>query len=261
MLAFLGLDIMTSGFLLTHNLHKTYDGNGGVPYQALKNVSLSLDQGEFTVLSGPSGSGKTTLLNLIGGLDRPNEGYVSLNGKMISDLDESELAHYRLQKIGFIFQAYNLVPVLTASENIEYVMVLQGVSEHQRKQRIEKVCDILGISNLLQKKPGQMSGGEQQRVAVARAIVSRPELILADEPTANLDSQNGENLMQLMRRLNKLEGISFLISSHDSMVVEHARRTIKLKDGEIVESGSQRGRETTKNTKGHERLKNQGSEE
>ena len=185
------------------------------------------------VLSGPSGSGKTTLLNLIGGLDSVSQGSVTLDETTLTDLNESQLSNERLNDIGFVFQAYNLIPVLTTKENIEYVMALQGVSKAKRHERVVEVATILGIENLLDKRPDEMSGGQQQRVAVARAVASKPKLILADEPTANLDSVTAENLMNMMAKLNEDEKITIIFSSHDPMVISKAKRSVILKDGKI----------------------------
>ncbi|MGE4296332.1 MAG: ABC transporter ATP-binding protein [Campylobacterales bacterium] len=219
-------------FLHTTNLTRIYQ-NGEVQTTALDSVTLTIEKGEFIVASGPSGSGKTTLLNLIGGLDRPTRGDVVLEGQKISHMKERQLSKERLTRIGFIFQAYNLIPVLTALENIEYILTLQGVEKSEREARAVKMAKHLGIDHLLHKRPTELSGGQQQRVAVARAVVSEPALILADEPTANLDSKSGEDLMELMRTLNEEKKITFLFSSHDPMVIAKAKRHLYLKDGRI----------------------------
>jgi len=221
-------------FLKINNVSRTYKQGKSVETRALKNVSLEIKEGEFIVISGPSGSGKTTLLNIIGGLDAPNEGTVELNDKVVSTLPEKKLAEVRLNNIGFIFQAYNLVPVLTAAENIEYIMMLQKIDAKTRKERVSEITSHLGIEDLLNKKPLEMSGGEQQRVAVARAIVSKPKLILADEPTANLDTENSDKLIDLMKRLNEEENVTFIFSTHDPVLMKKAKRNIVLKDGKIV---------------------------
>lgn len=222
-------------FLKIENLNKIYKSES-VETIGLKDINLNINKGEFVVISGPSGSGKTTLLNIIGGLDSASSGRVSLLDIEITDLNENSLSEIRLNKIGFIFQAYNLIPVLSAKENIEYIMTLQGVDKSEREKRILQVAKDLGIETLLNKKPSQMSGGEQQRVAVARAIVSKPNLILADEPTANLDSKNSDTLMEMMRELNEKEGITIIFSSHDPMVIDKAKRHILLRDGKIVKN-------------------------
>ena len=195
--------------------------------------SLDISSGCFAALAGPSGSGKTTLLNLIGGLDYPTTGSVEIGGKIISNLPERQLSEFRLNSIGFIFQAYNLVPVLTAKENMEYIMILLGISEEIRESSVAEISKRLGIESLLDRKPSEMSGGQQQRVAVARAILSEPKVILADEPTANLDSENSRELLKLMRELNEEKSMSFLISSHDPLVVEMTRERILLQDGRL----------------------------
>lgn len=207
----------------------------GTLVKAVDEVNLRIEAGEFTSIVGPSGSGKTTLLNLLGGIDRPTRGKVIFDGEEISSLPEKRLAEIRLKKIGFVFQSYNLIPVLTAFENVELVLILQGVNKEERKERVMKVLEDVGMADLADRFPTQLSGGQQQRVAVARAIVAEPKVVLADEPTANLDSKNAVALVELMKKLNEEKGITFLLSSHDQRVVERTRRIIKLRDGRIVE--------------------------
>jgi putative ABC transport system ATP-binding protein len=214
-------------------LSRVYEGNG-VPVHALSNVDLSVRRGEFLSLAGPSGSGKSTLLNLIGALDRASSGTVSIDGQTLDDLSEAELADLRLNKIGFVFQAYNLVPVLSALENVEFVMQLQGVHAAERHSRAREVLRALGIDSLAERRPGQLSGGQQQRVAVARAIVTRPVLLLADEPSANLDSKTTEELLSLLELVNRDFGVTILTATHDPLVMAHARRHIRLRDGAII---------------------------
>ena len=219
--------------IVTKGLKKVYS-DGTIPVQAIRGVDLIIERSEFSTIVGPSGSGKTTLLNLISGLDRPTEGEVYLNGRLLTSLTGKELSDFRRDHIGFIFQAYNLIPVLTVEENIEYIMLLQGISREERHRRIMEILQKVGLSGLENRKPPQLSGGQQQRVAIARAMVSQPSLILADEPTANLDSETGEALLDLMMHLNKSTGMTFLFSTHDKMVMEKARRIIILKDGKIA---------------------------
>lgn len=216
----------------TDKLEKIYEDNG-VPVQALHGITMSIGKGEFTVLAGPSGSGKTTLLNMIGALDAPSRGSVFFEGADLSTKSKSELAALRLHKLGFIFQAYNLIPVLTAIENIEFTMTLLGMPEKERRRRALRVMEELGIADLADKRPNAMSGGQQQRVAVARAIVTDPAVILADEPTANLDSTTGAALLELMERMNREKNITFVFSSHDPQVIKRGRRLILLQDGHI----------------------------
>jgi putative ABC transport system ATP-binding protein len=204
-----------------------------VPVAALHPTDLDIAQGDFAALVGPSGSGKTTLLNLIGGLDRPTSGQVWIGDVDLTTLDARALAEVRLRRIGFVFQEYNLVPVLSALENIEYVMLLQGVAEAARRERALQLLGELGLEGMEHRRPNELSGGQQQRVAVARAIAARPMIVLLDEPTANLDSQSGARLMDLLRRLNEEQGTTFVFSTHDPMVVERARRVIRLRDGRI----------------------------
>jgi putative ABC transport system ATP-binding protein len=200
---------------------------------ALAPTNLQILRGDFVALVGPSGSGKTTLLNLIGGLDRPTHGRIWIGDAEITALTAKALAELRLRRIGFVFQEYNLVPVLSALENIEYVMLLQGVDEAIRRQRAMQLLAELGLAGLEHRRPSELSGGQQQRVAVARAIAARPAIVLLDEPTANLDSHAGAALMDMMRRLNEDEGTTFVFSTHDPMVVERARRVVRLRDGHI----------------------------
>ena len=204
-----------------------------IPVPALQPTDLQILRGDFVALVGPSGSGKTTLLNLIGGLDRPTAGQIWIGGEDITALGAKALADVRLRKIGFVFQEYNLVPVLSALENVEYVMLLQGVEAKARRERAMGLLAELGLQGLEDRRPNELSGGQQQRVAVARAIAARPMIVLPDEPTANLDSQSGATLMDLMRRLNEEQGTTFVFSTHDAMVVERARRVIRLRDGRI----------------------------
>lgn len=208
---------------------------GDVKVVALNKASLTVASGEFTALAGPSGSGKTTLLNLIGGLDAPDGGQIVVNGKDYADMSSGDLAELRLHQIGFVFQAYNLIPVLTAEENVEYILQLQGVGKAERKERARAMLDDVGLEDKYDRKPSQLSGGQQQRVAVARSLVSEPALILADEPTANLDSKTGESLLEMMREMNLKHAVTFIFSTHDTMVMEAAKRIVSMKDGRIVD--------------------------
>ncbi len=217
------------------DIRKTYQ-QGKVEVQALRDVSLCIKKGGFIALAGPSGSGKTTLLNIIGGLDSVDSGRVVLDGNILDQMNQSQLADLRLHKIGFVFQAYNLIPVLSALENVEYVMLLQGVDATKRRERAKAILDDVGLEGKYDRRPAELSGGQQQRVAVARAIVSNPSIVLADEPTANLDSKNSKALMDMMRSLNVTENISIVFASHDKDVLESVDRVIKLNDGEIIES-------------------------
>lgn len=216
----------------TTNLTKVYEGV--VPVKAVDNVNLKVEKGEFTALVGPSGSGKTTLLNLIGGLDTPTEGTVEINGQDITELSKNQLIDFRLNNIGFVFQAYNLIPVLTAKENVEFIMLLQKAPATERENRVKQLLEEVGLSDQRNKKPSGLSGGQQQRVAVARALASKPKFVLADEPTANLDSKTATNLLDMMAKLNEDEGITFIFSTHDQRVIERARRVITLVDGAIL---------------------------
>jgi len=206
---------------------------GEVEVHAVNSLDLVVERGEFTALVGPSGSGKTTLLNLVSGLDVPTSGAVYLAGRPISEMSGGELSDFRRDHIGFIFQSYNLIPVLKVSENIEYVMLLQGVPHEERRARVAEALKEVGLEGMEQRFPAQLSGGQQQRVAVARAMVTRPDIILADEPTANLDSTTGSGLLDLMRGLNETKGVTFVFSTHDSMIMERARRLVVMRDGEI----------------------------
>jgi len=201
---------------------------------ALSGVDLHIAAGDFLALVGPSGSGKTTLLNLIGGLDSPSSGRIWIDGEEIGGLSKRQLSELRLRRIGFVFQEYNLVPVLSALENVEYVMLLQGIADVERRERAMAVLADVGLAGLEHRRPRELSGGQQQRVAVARAIVSRPAIVLADEPTANLDSATGAALLDLMRDLNQSRGVTFVFSTHDAMVMERARRMVRLKDGQVI---------------------------
>jgi len=225
---------MTEPTVVLRNVSKVYRQNA-VAVQALTDINLEVPKGDFACLSGPSGSGKSTLLNLIGGLDRPTTGEISVDGRRVDRLGKSELAALRLHRIGFVFQAYNLIPVLTAIENVEFVMQLQGMAAAERGAKARAILKEVGLDGLEHRRPGELSGGQQQRVAVARAIVSEPSLVLADEPTANLDSKTAENLMQLLRHMNQEHGVTFLFSTHDKLVMDFSRRLITLRDGMIVE--------------------------
>lgn len=207
--------------------------SGAISVKALDAVTMTIGKGEFTAMVGPSGSGKTTLLNQIGGLDHPSSGVIKIDGTTITQLNRQALTRLRLWKIGFVFQEYNLIPVLSALENVEYVMLLQRINAAERRQRAQAVLKEVGLASLEHRRPRELSGGQQQRVAVARAIVSKPAIVLADEPTANLDSKTGAALLDLMRDLNQQHGITFLFSTHDPMVMERANRIIHLKDGRI----------------------------
>jgi putative ABC transport system ATP-binding protein len=213
-------------------------GHDGTEVRALRGVNLALEQGEFTAVMGPSGSGESTLLNLIGGLDRPTEGRVLIDGEYTGDMSRSRLSRIRLDKIGFVFQAYNLIPVLTAYENAEYVLMLQGRPPAQRRERVMELLKTVGLQGMEKRFPRELSGGQQQRVAIARAIAAEPELVLADEPTANLDSATAGSLLDLMLELNEEKAATFLFSTHDPEVMRRARRIIVLRDGQIAENGT-----------------------
>ncbi|MDX1700743.1 MAG: ABC transporter ATP-binding protein [Melioribacteraceae bacterium] len=217
----------------TKELNKIYDEDT-IPVHAVNNVNLEFKQGEFTAIIGPSGCGKTTLLNLIGGLDFPTSGEVFVNGTNITKLNSREIIDFRLKNIGFVFQAYNLVPVLTAKENVEFIMQLQGVEKDTRESRVLQLFEQIGLSDRLDNRPGKLSGGQQQRVAVARALASKPKFILADEPTANLDSKSTNNLLDIMLKLNETENTTFIFSTHDSRVIKRARRLVSLDDGKVI---------------------------
>ena len=222
----------------TNNLIKIYQ-QGDIEVKALNDVSINFQQGEFTAIVGPSGSGKTTFLNSIGGLDTPTSGKVVINDTDITNLNSNELIDFRLRNIGFVFQAYNLIPVLTAKENVEFVMLMQGDSAGDRKLRAEELLNAVGLSDQINRRPGQLSGGQQQRVAVARALASKPKFVLADEPTANLDSTSTSNLLDIMHRLNKEENMTFIFSTHDQRVIDRAKRIITLEDGKILSDKKQ----------------------
>jgi len=223
---------MSDIIINAQNLKKTYK-TGMVEVHALNGVDFQIKRGEFTAVAGPSGSGKTTLLNLISGLDTPTSGTVQLNQKEISSMSGAELGDFRRDHIGFIFQSYNLIPVLTVTENIEYIMLLQGVKKNERHRRVSKILTEVGLNGMENRKPIELSGGQQQRVAIARAIVSRPDIILADEPTANLDSKTGRELLEIMQALNLKWGITFVFSTHDHMIMDHAKRLVWIHDGRI----------------------------
>jgi len=216
----------------TENVAKTYH-ESKIPVTALKDVDLIVDEGEFTAIVGPSGSGKTTLLNIIGGLDRPTKGTIIIGGTDISRLKESELIDFRLHNIGFVFQQYNLIPVLTARENVEFIMLLQKRSTHEMRERAMQLLKEVGLEEKANVRPSELSGGQQQRVAVIRALASKPKFILADEPTANLDSAAAGNLLDMMARMNREEGMTFIFSTHDQRVIDKARRVVTLEDGKI----------------------------
>lgn len=224
---------MKEAVIDAHHLIKVYDKKT-VPVYALNGVHLHIQRGEFTAIKGPSGSGKTTLLNMIGGLDFPTEGYVEVNGVNITELTGNALIDFRLHNIGFVFQSYNLIPVLTAKENIEFIMLLQKRSAKEREVRVKELLYEVGLADKANKRPAELSGGQQQRVAVARALATKPQFILADEPTANLDSVSAGNLLDLMAKLNHEENMTFVFSTHDQRVIERARRVITLEDGKIV---------------------------
>lgn len=215
-----------------HNITKIYNP-ATVPVHAINGVHLHLEEGEFTALVGPSGSGKTTLLNILGGLDRPTTGNVLIGRVDITQLSESELINFRLHNIGFVFQSFNLIPVLTAKENVEFIMLLEKRKRSERTERAGALLQQVGLEDKMDVRPSQLSGGQQQRVAVARALASKPRFILADEPTANLDSKAAANLLDIMAKLNKEENMTFIFSTHDQRVIERARRVITLVDGRV----------------------------
>jgi len=219
------------------DLKKIYN-DSAVAVNALNGVDLAFQEGEFAAIVGPSGSGKTTLLNLVGGLDVATEGFIRINGINIGELSSRKLINFRLNNIGFVFQSYNLIPVLTAYENVEFIMSLQGYSKEKRKKRAIELLEAVGLGDRINSRPSRLSGGQQQRVAVARALASRPKFILADEPTANLDSVSTENLLDIMERLNREEKITFIFSTHDQRVVNKARRVVKLEDGRVISDES-----------------------
>jgi putative ABC transport system ATP-binding protein len=215
------------------NLSKVYDEKT-VPVHALNGVDLAFREGEFTCIVGPSGSGKTTMLNMLGGLDTPSEGNIRIGDTDITSLKSRQLIDFRLRNIGFVFQSFNLIPVLTAKENVEFIMQMQGINKEQRNKRTLDLLQSVGLAEKVNTRPNKLSGGQQQRVAVARALASKPRFILADEPTSNLDSKSAENLLEIMEKLNKEENITFIFSTHDARVVAKARRVVTLEDGKIV---------------------------
>lgn len=207
-----------------------------IPVQAVKHVDLTIEKGEFTAIVGPSGSGKTTLLNLIGGLDTPTSGKIVIGGTDIAGLKASEMVDFRLHKIGFVFQAYNLIPVFSALENVEFIMLLQGIPKSEREKRARELLTAVGLGERVSNRPNELSGGQQQRVAVARALASRPSFVLADEPTANLDSESTRSLLDIMATLNKQYDMTFIFSTHDARVIQRARRVVTLEDGMITKN-------------------------
>ena len=222
----------------TNKLIKTYT-QGDTEVKALNDVSINFQKGEFTAIVGPSGSGKTTFLNTIGGLDTPTAGKVIINNTDITQLKSNTLIDFRLRNIGFVFQAYNLIPVLTAKENVEFIMLMQGDNAAKRKKRSIELLNAVGLSEQINRRPGQLSGGQQQRVAVVRALASKPQFVLADEPTANLDSTSTSNLLDIMYRLNQEENMTFIFSTHDQRVIDRAKRIITLEDGKVISDNIQ----------------------
>ena len=223
---------MKNKVIVTSGIDKVYNPNT-IPVHALRSVDLEIESGEFTAIVGPSGSGKTTLLNIIGGLDKPTAGKIVIDGVDITALGDGKLIDFRKEKIGFVFQAYNLIPVLTAKENVEFVMLLQGTPKAEREKRVLELMAAVGLGDKMTYRPAQLSGGQQQRVAVARALAPSPAFILADEPTANLDSASAANLLDIMQKMNEEEGITFIFSTHDQRVIDRARRVVTLVDGKI----------------------------
>ncbi|WP_373501749.1 ABC transporter ATP-binding protein [Desulfococcus sp.] len=220
--------------VICRDVVKTYR-QGKIDVPALRGISLSVEKGEFMALAGPSGSGKTTVLNLIGGLDVPDAGEIIVDGRNFSRMSPSSLAELRLYRIGFVFQSYNLIPVLSAVENVEYVMLLQGVPSGERRDRARAVLDEVGLSGMYGRRPAELSGGQQQRVAVARAIVANPAIVLADEPTANLDSESGKSLLAIMKEMNEKKEVTFVFSTHDERVMDQARRLVLIRDGRVAD--------------------------
>ena len=219
-------------------LKKTFSGQNNDDLEVLKGISFAMEAGENLAVVGPSGSGKSTLLHIIGTLDQPTSGSVSIDGQDPFSLNEKELARFRNQNIGFVFQSYNLIPVLTARENVEFVMLLQGESDKKRKDRVEELLTAVGLSDKMDRRPAELSGGQQQRVAVARALASKPSFILADEPTANLDSSSTADLLDIMASLNEKENMTFIFSTHDQRVIDRARRVVSLEDGKIIQDAT-----------------------
>jgi putative ABC transport system ATP-binding protein len=215
-------------------VEKIYNEGSAVEVHALQGIDLEIAKGEFTAIVGPSGSGKTTLLNIIGGLDSASRGRVTIDGTDITQMKESALINYRLHNIGFVFQAYNLIPVLTAKENVGFIMLLQKMPAKERDARVRELLQQVGIEDKINKRPNELSGGQQQRVAVARALASKPKFVLADEPTANLDSKSTTDLLDIMLRLNQEEGMTFIFSTHDQRVIDRARRVVTIDDGKVV---------------------------
>lgn len=231
---------MADDVIVAENVVKTYREND-VEVHAVRGIDLTIDRGEFTAIVGPSGSGKTTFLNIVSGLDKPTNGTVRLHGRELSRMSGRELSDFRRDNIGFIFQAYNLIPVLSVMENVEYIMLLQGVEHKERRERVREMLSTVGLSGMENRLPTKLSGGQQQRVAIARAMVSRPQLILADEPTANLDSKTGSDLLDMMHQLNEETGMTFLFSTHDQMIMDKARRVVVLKDGAVDRDDRKKG--------------------
>jgi len=224
---------MSEAVIKTKNLYKIYK-DVAAEVHAVDGVDIEINRGEFTAIVGPSGSGKTTLLNLIGGLDHPTKGSVQIGGQEISNLSDNQMIDFRLNHIGFVFQAYNLIPVLTAKENVEFISLLQKWPKKKRDQRALELLEAVGLKGKENNKPGELSGGQQQRVAVARALASKPTFVLADEPTANLDSHSTENLLDIMSQLNQKENITFVFATHDQRVINKAKRVITVEDGKVV---------------------------
>jgi putative ABC transport system ATP-binding protein len=219
--------------LILNDLEKIYN-ESSISVHALRGITLEIKEGEFTAIVGPSGSGKTTLLNIIGGLDKATSGMVKINDVDIDDLKDNDLIDFRLRNIGFVFQSYNLMPVLSAKENVEFIMQLQGVDKLDRSQKSESILKSVGLEDKLNVRPKELSGGQQQRVAVARALASRPKFVLADEPTANLDSVSTKDLLDIMFKMNQEEGMTFVFSTHDQRVIDRAKRVITIEDGKVV---------------------------
>ena len=216
------------------DVKKTYH-QGKLQVSALKGVTLTIESGDFLALAGPSGSGKTTMLNIMGGLDSADSGKILMDGDALGEMNQTQLADMRLRKVGFVFQAYNLIPVLSAIENVEFVMLLQGIPTEVRRKRAKAILDDVGLDGMYHRRPAELSGGQQQRVAVARAIVSNPSIVLADEPTANLDSNTGKGLLEIMKEMNEIKKVTFVFSTHDQMVMDYAQRLVLLSDGQIAE--------------------------